>query len=1291
MRRPFLTGIFRCRVRHSFLPLLTVLKLRMSLIACNGSFRQTSYLMRKICHAVISLILASYAFCPPVRCTEQSLQASHLSGNSTSSAEEADAGVILIPSSTGTYFASQKPRNPDRPYIMPSSRIIKIGSTYTKGRDIKELQKLLTGPTGLKIEVTTMGVHGDLSIIEPECKTESAVNPYLHYSNQPNFRARYFDLGEKDSLYPTTQALSVSSLIDDGAVLPVAGAITSHIQGYPLAYQSPEPLSRVARLPAAAEFFTTAGMFDRLDEVAKYGLDLLNDPNISFSKKQLQAITQTSVLLSRYSKSYSVNEFKVEAEKRLPIASLPKFANPDWQLRPSPYEYSVYTHRSKFCETQLALADVYPKAIQLVNNKKFSETIRCLNTEINKILESENSQTIVSMERSITPCLSDLEVLNALAKYYSEDVKGAQAQIEMAIHRIEDALGNDSPLLSKPLVWSRRIETKLGNLQKAFQISCRLSEMTPVAVSSYLTAEIINQEEVPEAYRAYSLIQDGKFNEGKEIVDAMLLRERERDEHDSLRIARFINLANKYSKTAHPKEAVELLNSLSPMLRSEELVMMRIYQLAEIALLPIGLKTKLDDHAPWKELEQTLAEVFEPGSTKFEAGYPENTEVKRQDRLRILAFAYCLNNEPEKAIKLMRHGLKEHHVERFPEPLAQMDYAFFLLKTNEFEGAKRAIDAAFKNSESLDFMPFYESLSRVADYYRQIGKTSESEELYLRAVETDKYPRQTHGYAYYLVRLADLQASMGKFDEAEKNYKLADSKPEGTTLFPDWQLRLARARQLKNSTVAPAVKHQPISEPPAVMTNEIPVPADNDNTPWAIRQRLMLHGNSKGLVSVLMQAVKAPDAAQQFSSMTHPGNVMNDLYYDMLMKSGEYSGIEVLLKQVIRLLTIISPKPGDHAVIHKGLLLKFYATRDESNRANLLANELFHNLDTKSEMTRASRIQASYPFKFIDDAADEWIKNGRYAEAEKLLRHVMAIQKKWLGSENEQQVETLTVLGKLYEKTGRGALAEQALTRAFDIVCWLHGSESVNSSSIRAEYAGVLRKNGKRAEAEAIANCRPSDEQQPMFDWDYGKDGGLRSFHSPPPKHFKDSAENQLERWLARTIKINGHIGDDTFRTLDHLVRFYQDRKRYDDAQRYLLEKLDIWNKVEGRCSINRTQVMLEIVRNQIKRGDRKSAIEWLTKAVNEESSEVSEYTTPKLFVSYALLHSELNLKAKANHEGITALNMLENRQYFPNVSDVEMVEDLTKVFARTKNTAYAQRLSPWLEKCRPFKKTMCY
>lgn len=124
---------------------------------------------------------------------------------------------------------------------------------------------------------------------------------------------------------------------------------------------------------------------------------------------------------------------------------------------------------------------------------------------------------------------------------------------------------------------------------------------------------------------------------------------------------------------------------------------------------------------------------------------------------------------------------------------------------------------------------------------------------------------------------------------------------------------------------------------------------------------------------------------------------------------------------------------------------------------------------------------------------------------------------------------------------------------------------------------------------------------------------------------------------------------------------------------------------------MNRTQVMLRIVRNQIDRGDRKSAAEWLAKAINEESSVKSDWNTPKLLVSYALLHIELNQMPKADHEAFTALNMLENRGSFPNVSDVDLVEDIASIFQATKNAEYSRRVTPVLEKCKPIKNTRWY
>lgn len=92
--------------------------------------------------------------------------------------------------------------------------------------------------------------------------------------------------------------------------------------------------------------------------------------------------------------------------------------------------------------------------------------------------------------------------------------------------------------------------------------------------------------------------------------------------------------------------------------------------------------------------------------------------------------------------------------------------------------------------------------------------------------------------------------------------------------------------------------------------------------------------------------------------------------------------------------------------------------------------------------------------------------HGQYAAAEPFLTRALAIKEQLLGPYDSEVGLSAQNLGMLYVAQERYEQAEPLLRRALAI--WEQGPESVDLAKSLEHYAGVLQKQGRTAEADAL-------------------------------------------------------------------------------------------------------------------------------------------------------------------------------------------------------------------------------
>ena len=101
----------------------------------------------------------------------------------------------------------------------------------------------------------------------------------------------------------------------------------------------------------------------------------------------------------------------------------------------------------------------------------------------------------------------------------------------------------------------------------------------------------------------------------------------------------------------------------------------------------------------------------------------------------------------------------------------------------------------------------------------------------------------------------------------------------------------------------------------------------------------------------------------------------------------------------------------------------------------------------------------------LNNLAELYRAQGKYAEAEPLHKHSLAIREKALGPEHPEVATSLHNLALLYRAQGKYAEAEPLYNRSLAILEKALGAEHPDVAKSLANYAALLRKTGRTNEA----------------------------------------------------------------------------------------------------------------------------------------------------------------------------------------------------------------------------------
>lgn len=202
----------------------------------------------------------------------------------------------------------------------------------------------------------------------------------------------------------------------------------------------------------------------------------------------------------------------------------------------------------------------------------------------------------------------------------------------------------------------------------------------------------------------------------------------------------------------------------------------------------------------------------------------------------------------------------------------------------------------------------------------------------------------------------------------------------------------------------------------------------------------------------------------------------------------------------------------------------------------------------------------------LNKKALQLYKDGKYEEAEKVVRQSLEIAEKKYGAEHHRTGTSLNNLAMLYKSQGRYSDAEPLYKRSLAIFEKILGKEHLGIAICLNNLASLYQLQGKYADAEPLfkraLEIREKIQGKEHPDTVAGLDN-LASIYKLQGKY--SSAEPLYRRALEINEKLRGKEHPDTAYSLNNLAELYREQGRYSDAEPLYKRALEIYEKVLGK------------------------------------------------------------------------------------------------------------------------------
>jgi tetratricopeptide (TPR) repeat protein len=357
------------------------------------------------------------------------------------------------------------------------------------------------------------------------------------------------------------------------------------------------------------------------------------------------------------------------------------------------------------------------------------------------------------------------------------------------------------------------------------------------------------------------------------------------------------------------------------------------------------------------------------------------------------------------------------------------------------------------------------SLSSLARLYRVLGRYSEAEPLYMRAlkIQKDLIPEQPN-LATSLYGLGKLYAKQGRYREAEPLYQQAWNirektlKPEhpdlADSLYALAELDEIQGRYSKSEHLY--LRALNIRE--KVLGARHPDVARSLNSLAGLYRTKSQYAKAEPLyqraLTIRETALGSehPDVARSLNSLT-------DLYRDQ----GEYAKAEPLCQRALAILEKALGQEHPDVAISLDGLAGLYRTRGDYAKAELLYQR---GMVIREKALGPGHLEVA---SSLDNLGALYRIQGQYAKAESLCQRALMIREKAaLGPEHPVVARSLNSLADLYRDQGQYAKAKPLYERALIIFEKALGLEHPDVAWSLNSLAGLYRTQGPYVKAEPL-------------------------------------------------------------------------------------------------------------------------------------------------------------------------------------------------------------------------------
>ncbi len=207
--------------------------------------------------------------------------------------------------------------------------------------------------------------------------------------------------------------------------------------------------------------------------------------------------------------------------------------------------------------------------------------------------------------------------------------------------------------------------------------------------------------------------------------------------------------------------------------------------------------------------------------------------------------------------------------------------------------------------------------------------------------------------------------------------------------------------------------------------------------------------------------------------------------------------------------------------------------------------------------------------------AKSYLEKKRPYDAQALAKKIIDLQLRWVGPNNVQLVSTYELLADIYHVAGETKEEGVVLRKALDVLKGSEGAGSPATAGIKGRYESLLRGSGRSADAKRVAATHVFSPV-PLPDINYRDRFKYLNVDQLNVESMEEKDKTLVSFRHDLALKY-GACSEPNADFLDSLAYGLINQQKYNEAEKVLLERLNIYTAIEGRCNSHRSICMAEL------------------------------------------------------------------------------------------------------------------